>query len=146
MHAVYEYGARGELPPVRLTWHQGEDKPEIWTSGGIPQWESGVLFLGTHGRMLLASYNKHVLLPEKEFVDFKRPEPFIPKSIGHHAEWIAACKDGRPTTCNFAYSGALSETVLLGNVAYRAGKKLAWDASALKATNCPEAEIGRAHV
>jgi len=37
MSATYEYGARGDLPPVKLTWHQGESKPELWTSGGIPQ-------------------------------------------------------------------------------------------------------------
>src|SRR6266550_661825 len=127
MHAIYEYGARGELPPVRLTWHQGEDKPEIWTTGGIPQWDSGVLFIGTNGRMLLSSYDKHLLLPDKDFAGFKRPEPFIPKSIGHHAEWIHACKTGEPTTCNFEYSGWLTEANHLGNVAYRLGKKLEWD-------------------
>ena len=45
------------------------------------------------------------------------------------------------TTCNFDYSGALAEAVLLGNVSYRAGgKKLDWDAESLKATNCPEAD------
>jgi len=52
MHATYEYGARGELPPVKLTWHQGEDKPEIWTNGGIPKWDSGALFIGDKGMVL----------------------------------------------------------------------------------------------
>ena len=51
-----------------------------------------------------------------------------------------ACKTGSPTTCNFDYSGALAEAVLLGNVAYRSGKKLEWDAENLKATDCPEAD------
>lgn len=50
-----------------------------------------------------------------------------------------ACKTGSPTTCNFDYSGALAEAALLSNVALRTGKKLEWDAVALKATNCPEA-------
>ena len=90
--------------------------------------------------MLLADYGRRLLLPEADFKDFKAPEPTIPNSIGHHAEWIAACKTGSPTTCNFDYSGALTEAVLLGNVAYRAGQKLDWDAVALKATNCPEAD------
>ncbi|MFP6603936.1 MAG: gfo/Idh/MocA family oxidoreductase, partial [Pirellulaceae bacterium] len=62
------------------------------------------------------------------------------KSIGHHAEWIKACKDGSPTTCNFDYSGALTESVLLGNVAFRTGKPLQWNAKTLKAANCPEAD------
>lgn len=55
-------------------------------------------------------------------------------------EWIAACKTGSPTLCNFDYSGAVTETVLLGNVAYRAGKKLRWDPVNLTSTNCPEAD------
>ena len=40
----------------------------------------------------------------------------------------------------FSYSGPLSETLALGNVAYRVGKKLEWDPVLLKATNCPEAD------
>ncbi len=140
MHATYEYGSRGPLPPVRLTWHQGEDKPEIWTAGGIPQWDSGVLFVGTNGRMLLASYDKHLLLPEKDFAGFQRPDPFIPKSLGHHAEWIHACKTGAPTTCPFEYAGWLTEANHLGNVAYRAGLKLEWDPARLRATNTRAAD------
>ena len=104
MHVVYEYEAQGEQPGLRLTWYQGADKPEPWKTGAIPKWDSGVLFVGAKG-MLLSDYGKHVLLPEKDFQDFKRPEPFIPKSLGHHAEWIHACKTGEPTTCAFAYSG-----------------------------------------
>jgi len=139
MFATYEYGARGELPPVRLTWHQGENKPEIWKARGIPQWESGVLFVGTQGRLLLADYDKHVLLPEKTFADFKRPPQFIPKSLGHHEEWIHACKTGASTTCNFDYAGYLTEANHLGNVAFRVGKKLAWDSKNLRVSNAPEA-------
>jgi hypothetical protein len=90
--------------------------------------------------MILADYGRHLLLPEHEFRDFKRPEPFIPKSLGHHAEWIHACKTGQPTTCAFAYSGWLTEANHLGNVAYRVGKKLEWDAAKLYAHNAPEAE------
>jgi len=139
MRAVYEYGPRGDMPAVRLTWHQGTEKPEIWKENKIPQWPNGVLFIGAKG-MLLADYGKNVLLPEKDFADFKRPEPSIPKSIGHYAEWIHACKTGAPTTCNFEYAGWLTEANHLGNVAYRAGQKLTWDAAAMKATNCPAAD------
>jgi hypothetical protein len=126
------------MPPVKLIWYQGEIKPRLYTDGRIPRWGDGVLFLGAKG-MLLADYGKHVLLPEAAFRDFKRPEPFIQKSLGHHAEWIAACKTGSPTTCNFDYSGALTEANHLGNVAYRVGKRLEWDPVRLEATNCPEA-------
>jgi hypothetical protein len=91
--------------------------------------------------MLLADYDRRLLLPEKEFAHFEPPRPFLPDSIGHHAEWIAACKAGEPTapSCRFDYAGALTEAVLLGNVAYRTQSRLEWDPAALKATNCPEA-------
>jgi len=139
MKVTYEYGQRGPLPPLKLTWYQGTYKPQILKDAGIPQWNSGVLFIGDKG-MLLADYGKHLLLPENKFADFKRPDPFIPKSLGHHAEWIHACKTGAPTTCNFEYAGWLTEANHLGNVAFRAGKKLVWDAQKLRATNAPEIE------
>ncbi len=68
------------------------------------------------------------------------PLPTIPESKGHHREWIHACKTVAPTTCNFDYGGALTEAALLSNVALRTGKKLNWDAKALKAVGCPEAD------
>jgi hypothetical protein len=137
MHATYEYEARGELPPVKVHWYQGEDKPEPWQTRAIPRWDSGVLFVGDKG-MLLSSYNENILLPEKQFHGFVRPDPSIPRSLGHYAEWIQACKAGTPTTCNFEYAGWLTEANHLGNVAYRSGKKIEWDAAKLYAPNCPE--------
>ena len=65
---------------------------------------------------------------------------WIPKSLGHHAEWIHACKTGEPTTCNFQYAGWLTEANHLGNVAYRAGQKLEWDSAKLRATNTRAAD------
>jgi len=140
MSAIYEYGARGELPPVKVVWHQGEDKPSIWKDGGIPKWNNGVLFIGSKG-MILSDYGKHLLLPEKDFAGFKRPEPSIPRSPGHYAEWIEACKTGKPTAADFQYSGWLTEANHLGNVAYRAGKKLEWDADNMSIRNAPEAAV-----
>jgi predicted dehydrogenase len=139
MHVAYEYEPRNDMPAVRVTWYQGEDKPEPWTKGAIPKWGSGVLFVGAKG-MLLSDYGKHTLLPDKDFQDYRRPEPTIPKSLGHYAEWIHACKTGAPTTCNFEYAGWLTEANHLGNVAYRTGKRLEWDAAKLHAGNAPEAE------
>ncbi|MDB5386352.1 MAG: iolG 12 [Planctomycetaceae bacterium] len=139
MQATYHYGPRGDMPDVKLTWYQGVNKPALWQEGKIPTWDSGALFIGDKG-MLLSDYSKHVLLPETQFKDFKRPEPFIKDSIGHHAEWLNACKTGEPTTCNFEYAGLLTEANHLGNVAYRVGKKLEWNAAALKCPNAPEAD------
>jgi predicted dehydrogenase len=136
----YAYPARGASPPVKLTWYHGGKHPEFLDPELLKKWVSGVLFIGQNGKMLLADYNRRLLLPEAEFKEFVAPQPFIPDSIGHHQEWIRACKTGEPTTCPFAYSGPLTETVLLGNVAYRVGEKIDWDSRKLKARNCPGAE------
>jgi len=137
---TWTFPARESLPPVTLKWYHGDRKPPHATDGRLGDWKgNGVLFVGKKG-MLLADYGNHRLLPAEDFKDYARPPKSIPESIGHHAEWVKACKDGSPTTCNFDYSGALSEAVLLGNVAYRTGKKLEWDAQALKAKNGPEAD------
>ena len=135
---TYEFPARGELPPVKLTWYDGGKRPALFTEKKLPTWGDGTLFVGEKG-MLLADYDHRRLLPEKDFAGFVAPKPFIPNSIGHHREWVEACKNGGTTTCPFDYAGALTETVLLGNVAYRLGKPITWDAAKLKA-NEPEAE------
>jgi len=134
----YEHGSRGALPPVRVTWYDGGRRPALLDEGRIPNWKNGVLFIGEQGR-LLADYEHHRLLPESQFSGFVPPPPCIPASVGHYHEWIQACKTGSPTTCNFDYAGALSEVVLLGNVAYRTGRKIEWDGDALRARNCSEA-------
>ena len=139
MWARYTYGARGSRPGLNLTWYQGVEKPEIWKEGGIPQWGSGVLFVGSKG-MLLSDYGKYVLLPEDDFKNYERPVKSIPPSIGHHQEWLHACKTGDPTTCHFGYAGPLTEANHLGNVAFRAGKKLEWNAKEMKFPNAPDAE------
>ncbi|MGD0094621.1 MAG: gfo/Idh/MocA family oxidoreductase, partial [Planctomycetota bacterium] len=80
------------------------------------------------------------LFPEEKFKDFQPPKPAIPNSTGHHQEWVTACKTGSPTTCNFDYSGPLTETALLGIAAYRSGEKFQWNAKDLKPVNAPKAE------
>ncbi len=134
----YEYPERDGLAPCKLTWYDGNLIPR--TVAGQRVGSSGVMFVGSEG-MMFADYGSYRLFPQEKFAGFKPPEQTIPKSIGHHAEWILACKEGKPemALCNFDYSGALTEAVLLGTVAFRTGKKLQWDAASLTATNCPEA-------
>ena len=67
------------------------------------------------------------------------PESFPLSSIGHDEEWIEAAKGGKPAGANFETSGPITEAVLLGNVALRTGKRLAWDPASLKVPNVPEA-------
>jgi predicted dehydrogenase len=140
MTAVYEYGPRGDHPACTVTWYQGTHKPKRWTEGAIPQWGNGVLFVGDQG-MLLSDYGKHVLLPEEQYKDFVRPEPFLADSPGQHQEWLLACQNGGPTGSPFStYAGPLTEANHLGNVAFRAGQKIEWDPVRLRIPNCPAAE------
>ena len=131
----YHYPARESLPPVHLTWYSGGLKPEGAEKFGK---DSAVLFEGEKGR-LVADYGSR-----KFYLDGGRADPAAPKqtianSVGHHREWIEAIRSNGKTTCNFDYSGALAEAVLLGNVSLRAGKKLEWDAENAVVTNCPDA-------
>lgn len=133
----YTFPARGDLPPVKFTWYDGNRIPREVAGQRVRG--AGVMFVGSEGKMF-ADYGSYKLFPTEKFANYQPPKQTIPKSIGHHAEWIKACKDGSPTTCNFDYSGALTEAVLLGNVAFRTGQKLEWDAKTLRAANCPAAD------
>lgn len=133
----YEFPARDDMVATNLTWYDGKMIPKNIDGEQVPG--NGVMFIGTEGKMF-ADYSSYKLFPEEKFKGWKPPAQSIPKSIGHHAEWIKACKEGTPTTCDFSYSGPLSETVLLGNVAFRTGKALNWNSRTLEATGVPEAQ------
>lgn len=132
MHVIWDHPARGERPPVRVHWYDGGLRPK-----GV-SWGSGQLFVGTRGR-LLSDYSKHELQPAERFENAPPPDRSIPESVGHYEEWLQAIRGGGETTCNFDYSGDLTTTVLLGNVAYRLGRPLEWDASAGDAPGVPQA-------
>ncbi|MCI0378937.1 MAG: Gfo/Idh/MocA family oxidoreductase [Gemmataceae bacterium] len=140
LQVEYEYPARGNAPPVHLTWYHGQRGPDLEGKVTYNGFTSGVLFEGEKGN-LVANYGAYRLLPEDRFKDFTPPKPTIARSIGHHREWLTAIQSGGATTCNFDYSGALSETVLLGNVAYRAGNiKFQYDAKTGRIANNRDAE------
>jgi hypothetical protein len=140
----WDYPAREKLPAVELTWYDGGKQPpklaELKDAGGKPlDWKSGQLFIGSEG-MIISDYGRHLLLPVEKFADLKRPEAIIPASIGHQREWIEAIKSGGMTTCNFSYSGALTEAVLLGVTAYRSGQTIDWDAETLVCRRADKAQ------
>ena len=129
---------------LTLHWSDSGNHPDILKEtvvNGRPlaTWGIGALFIGDRGK-LVCDYGGLWLLPENEFKDFIRPQPSIPNSMGHHREWLHACRTGAPTTCHFGYSGPLTETVLLGNVAFRAGKRLTWDSAQLRCPGAPETQ------
>ncbi|REK05411.1 MAG: gfo/Idh/MocA family oxidoreductase [Planctomycetota bacterium] len=135
MRVDYQFPARGDKPAVHMTWYHGD-----WTPDWAAEYEqrSAVLFEGTKGR-LLADYGSNKLFGDA--ADAAKPPQTIPNSVGHWKEWADACRSRGPTTCNFDYSGALAEAVLLGNVSYRAGQQqLDWDGEAFKVTNTSDAD------
>jgi predicted dehydrogenase len=137
----YEFPKRGKLPPVRLTWYDGGKLPSTDLLDGVtlPKESNGSLFVGSEGKLIIEHGQKPRLLPEAKYAGYKGPDPFIPRSPGHYIQWIEACKTGKPTGSNFDYASVLTESVLLGNVAFRVGRKIEWDAKRMRAKNAPEA-------
>jgi hypothetical protein len=90
--------------------------------------------------------DSYKLVPKKNFAGFKPPQPSLPRNCydddGMKEEWVRAIMENKPEIAysNFDFAGLLTETILLGNVAMRAGKKLEWDGESMKFANAPEAE------
>ena len=129
MQVDYTFPATAARPKVHLTWYHGVGGPDLAGKEVYKGFGAGVKFTSEKGQ-IIADYGKYRLLPEEFARDFKAPPQSIPPSLGHHKEWCEAVKTTGTTTCNFAYSGLVTETVLLGNVAYRCGKSIDWDAAA----------------
>ncbi|MBQ2683279.1 MAG: Gfo/Idh/MocA family oxidoreductase [Thermoguttaceae bacterium] len=132
----FEFDYNGRTLP--LTWYDGTANSDLFAQNQCPD-GSVTLFIGSEGP-LWSTYGDHALVPADKFAEKAVPEPSIPSSIGHHEEWFDAIRNDHSTTCNFDYSGRLAETVLLGPVAYRCGKKLFYNADTMSAPNAPEAD------
>ena len=141
----YEFPARGDMPAVKLHWYDGgilPERPEELEDGRELPKEDGMLFVGDKGKMLVSGWGgEHPrLIPESRMQEYERPPKTLPRSIGHHQEWIEACKNGSPTRSNFDFAGPLTEAVLLGLVSVRlGGKKINWDSENLSVPGDPAA-------
>jgi len=122
----YHFPERGTRPPVHLTWYHGVPGPDLDGKETFKGYPAGILFVGEKGR-LVADYSKHQLLPDELARAVMPPPRTIPPSVGHHREWCDAIRQGTLPSCHFGYAGPLTETVLLGNVAYRIGKAISWN-------------------
>jgi predicted dehydrogenase len=141
----YQFPARGDLPPVKVHWYDGgllPARPDEMEDDRDLDAEDGVIFVGDKGKMLVEGWGgeRPRLIPETRNKEYKRPPKTLPRSIGHHKEWIQACKGGPAPRSNFDFAGPLTEAVLLGSVCTRhGGEKLIWDSANLKVTNVPDA-------
>lgn len=141
----YEFPARGELPAVKLHWYDGgmmPPRPEELEPDRELNREDGIIFVGDKGKMLVEGWGgeKPRLIPEARNKEYQRPPKTLPRSVGHHKEWLLACRTGSPTRSNFDFAGPLTEAVLLGMVCVRnGGDLLHWDSTNLKVTNDADA-------
>jgi len=138
----YQFPQRGDLAPCKMVWYDGGQKPPVELLQGEQMADSGLLLIGSEGTLYSpGDYGTpFVLLPREKFASYQPPAPSIPRSPGHHQEWINACKGGPAAMSNFDYASALTETALLGNLAIITGERINWDAKRMKAVNCPKAD------
>ena len=145
MHTSWDIPANDWRPAIRLHWYQGGMMPRSPRGYvDLKRIGHGAMFKGTRG-FLVADFGSRVLLPFSNTDDLTYYKPrtkdkLIPP-LGHfQGEWVKACKTDLKTTCNFDYGGKLIETMLLGMVAYRVGKKIEYDGKTGRVTNNPEAD------
>ena len=143
----YSFPARGGMPPVKLHWYDGglmPERPEELESGRqLP--DNGVLFVGDKGKMTVVNFGGSPrIIPEEKMREYKRPPETLERveggEDGHERNWIRACKGGKPAGSNFDYSGPMTESVVMGNLAIRyPHQKLEWDGEKMEVTNFEEA-------
>ena len=153
----FHFAARGELPPVTINW-QGDGKPPADVLAPLGEKienrkHSGVMIVGEKGRIYTSLWNTDGLIRlqgEPYMVDVtKHPETAsipktLPRSKGHHQEWVDACRGEGKTFSNFDIGGKLTEIGLSGVVAIRAGKTLDWNGEKMEADQCPGSRQVRA--
>ncbi len=146
----YNFAARGDMPAVKFTWYDGGLKPprpeELEENRPMKiveeEEDEGLLFVGDRGKILCGFNGSHPrLIPQTKMEAYKPPPQTLPRSPGNEREWLDACKGGKVKPGgNFEFSGMVTETLLLGNVAVRAGQKLNWDRTNLKVLNSEAAQ------
>ena len=136
----YEFpGTKHTTDKLQLTWYEAGRQPPREIFKAPDDWKgsaNGVLFEGERGNLFVGFPEMPELFPKSDFGDYQFAD--LPDH-NHYREWTSAIAQGGKTSCPFAYSGPLTETVLLGNVAYRSGRRIEWDSAKLAVTNSAEA-------
>ncbi|WP_337176520.1 Gfo/Idh/MocA family oxidoreductase [Paludisphaera sp.] len=130
---------------VAYEYEKGDDRFVLaWshidsTDHGFDGKPSGVMFQGTEGT-LVTNYNHHEVFPTQgKTVDISQIPQTLPRSPGHHREWIDAIRSRATCSCNFEYGHRLTSVGELGNISLWTGEKLAWDPVAERITNHADA-------
>jgi predicted dehydrogenase len=145
---TYDFPEANGRPAVKLTWYDGGKKPPASLAKQPQLSDDGCLLVGTKDTLYVPYYwGPGRFVSGAKMADFASVPLTLPRfgngeddqDVAHHQEWIAACKGEGKTFSGFDYAGPMTEAVLLGNVALRMGKRIAWDAANLRVTNAPEA-------
>ena len=138
----YDFPARGDQPPIKLTWHDGGLRPRVPEELGkfsLPR--RGVMFMGEKGVIQCdGAGGAPRIFPESLRASSTKPEQTIKRVAGHHRDWIDAIKGGDPASGNFAYGARLTEITLVGVLSQRMRKPIEWDADNMRANGLPAAE------
>jgi predicted dehydrogenase len=137
---IWMFEKTDQRPAVKFSWYDGKIKPdrpmELEEKRGMGH--NGVLVIGDHGKILGDGWSRSPrIIPESKMKEYQRPPKTLLRSAGHHRNWIDACKNGGPTVSNFEYGARLTEFILLGTLAIRAGKRIDWDAEQMKVKGMP---------
>ena len=139
----YEFpGTKHTTETLKLTWYEAGRQPDRKLFKAPDNWagsKNGVLFIGSKGNLFVGFPEDVALFPAGDFANTKIPRP---AANNHYSQWTDAILAGQQPSCPFAYSGPLTETVLLGNVAYRSGQTLVWNSETLK---CEQADANVAN-
>ena len=132
-------GSRG---PVTLFWYDGGRLPPQALLPAVKLRSGGFLLVGDRGSLYSPTdYGETFELhPREKFARQPLPAPSLPRSPGIHDEWLQGILDNTQPLACFDYAAPLTEAMLLGNVALRAGKRIEWDAGAMRVPNWPDAE------
>ncbi len=137
----WEFPARGDLPPVTLTWCDGSNRPPIPPDleEGRKLPNQGSVYYGDKGTLVAPHMGNPALVPYSRMREVELPEPFLERGINHYQDWIRGCKGGPKPSASFDYSGPLTETILLGNIAAKVDGPIEWDGPKLRIANVAEA-------
>jgi predicted dehydrogenase len=136
----YEFAARGSMPAVRMTWYDGgfnPPKPEEIGDETL-NGEGGILYIGSKGKMLQDTYGLSPrLLPRSLHDSYGVPKPKLGRVAHeeHEMNWVEAITGKAEISSPFEYATRLTEVMLLGIVALRAGGKIHYDGASGRITN-----------
>ncbi len=145
MKSTFEFPANDWRPEIKVSWYQGgmmPRSPNKWVD--LKKIGHGAMFKGSNG-YVICDFGNRLIIPYGKAADMsyynRRPKEQMIPPLGHfQKQWINACKGDLKTSCNFDYAGTMTETMLLGHVAYRVGKKIAYDGVNGRVPNNPEAD------